>query len=166
MLLAQILLTQLTRVSSLVPQRASPSFQPINNALRQYSSIIIIIIMITRTIRDDDLKEQSQNAKRVAAVLSLDQWMDQEAVKWKMWRGVTGSDALQYNSSPMKNVTRGHGLQSPLWPLSRHCLPKARVLRLKLKISKDCQQTRYSDLRMKAIEGNERYCISGPRWQL
>ena len=81
MLLAQILLTQLTRVSSLAPQRASPSFQPINNALRQYSSIIIIIIMITRTIRDDDLKEQSQNAKRVAAVLSLDQWMDQEAVK-------------------------------------------------------------------------------------
>ena len=80
MLLAQILLTQLTRVSSLAPQRASPSFQPINNALRQYSSIIIII-MITRTIRDDDLKEQSQNAKRVAAVLSLDQWMDQEAVK-------------------------------------------------------------------------------------
>ena len=78
MLLAQILLTQLTRVSSLAPQRASPSFQPINNALRQYSSIIIIII---RTIRDDDLKEQSQNAKRVAAVLSLDQWMDQEAVK-------------------------------------------------------------------------------------
>ena len=82
MLLAQILLTQLTRVSSPAPQRASPSFQPINNALRQYSSIIIIIIMmITRTIRDDDLKEQSQNAKRVAAVLSLDQWMDQEAVK-------------------------------------------------------------------------------------
>ena len=79
MLLAQILLTQLTRVSSLAPQRASPSFQPINNALRQYSSIIIIIII--RTIRDDDLKEQSQNAKRVAAVLSLDQWMDQEAVK-------------------------------------------------------------------------------------
>ena len=81
MLLAQILLTQLTRVSSLAPQRASPSFQPINNALRQYSSIIIIIMMITRTIHDDDLKEQSQNAKRVAAVLSLDQWMDQEAVK-------------------------------------------------------------------------------------
>ena len=81
MLLAQILLTQLTRVSSLAPQRASPSFQPINNALRQYSSIIITIKMVTRTIRDDDLKEQSQNAKRVAAVLSLDQWMDQEAVK-------------------------------------------------------------------------------------
>ena len=123
-MLTQMLLTRLTRVSSLVAQRASLSFQPL--------STIPLTILIhhhhhCRLRQDDNGNDDDEELKegfskcesRVSAALSADQWRRrrwnekydersprlryiaiQYEPQWKMWREVTDSNP-------------------PLWPLSQ-----------------------------------------------
>ena len=70
--------------------------------------------------------------------------MEEEAVKWKIWREVTTAP-IHCNTirAPMKNVTRGHGLQSPSVTSVPAIVCPARLLRFESEIlnSSDIHQT-------------------------